>query len=151
MKMYNGGERIIVNELAGYLPTMILYFLINLRPGNRTIYLCHHAEAELPNARCSDKGLSEGGLLFGRHLVEAMKIISEGREFKVWVGEKLRPIETAKFFNEMIVTRKLQLDGSNPGVIDGLSEQEIQKRYPEEYENHQKDPYRHRYPRAEVL
>jgi 6-phosphofructo-2-kinase/fructose-2,6-biphosphatase 4 len=38
----------------------------------------------------------------------------------------------------------------NPGVCDQLSELAIRRIYTEEVELHEKDPYHHRYPRAEV-
>jgi 6-phosphofructo-2-kinase/fructose-2,6-biphosphatase 4 len=37
----------------------------------------------------------------------------------------------------------------NPGVIDGLEPDEIQRRYPDEFRNHELEPYSHRYPMAE--
>lgn len=37
----------------------------------------------------------------------------------------------------------------NPGVIDGLTPAEIAKRFPDEAARAQRDPYSHRYPRAE--
>lgn len=37
----------------------------------------------------------------------------------------------------------------NPGDIDGLSPEEIKVRYPEEFAIAMKEPYSHRYPRAE--
>lgn len=37
----------------------------------------------------------------------------------------------------------------NPGDIDGLSPDEIKVRYPEEFAIAMKEPYSHRYPRAE--
>ena len=61
-----------------------------------------------------------------------------------------------------------QLSEMNPGVVDGMSVEEIQKRYPDEWERKQKEvrslfplsvlgltdclsvqPYSHRFPRAE--
>jgi 6-phosphofructo-2-kinase/fructose-2,6-biphosphatase 4 len=37
----------------------------------------------------------------------------------------------------------------NPGDCDGLSPADIHLRWPEETERRKKDPYHHRYPRAE--
>lgn len=37
----------------------------------------------------------------------------------------------------------------NPGVIDGLTQDEIKEIYPQEFEIAQREPYRHRYPRGE--
>ena len=42
-----------------------------------------------------------------------------------------------------------QMAEINPGIVDGLSKKEIKKLYPEEYEKAIKEPYSHRYPRAE--
>lgn len=37
----------------------------------------------------------------------------------------------------------------NPGVIDSLTPEEIEEKYPEEVRKMQKDPYGHRFPRGE--
>lgn len=37
----------------------------------------------------------------------------------------------------------------NPGIVDGLSRKEIKQLYPEEYERSIREPYSHRFPRAE--
>lgn len=37
----------------------------------------------------------------------------------------------------------------NPGIVDGLSRQEMKQLYPDEYERSIKEPYSHRFPRAE--
>jgi broad specificity phosphatase PhoE len=42
-----------------------------------------------------------------------------------------------------------QMNEINPGVIDGMTIAEIQEAYPEEYERALREPYSHRYPRAE--
>jgi 6-phosphofructo-2-kinase/fructose-2,6-biphosphatase 4 len=42
-----------------------------------------------------------------------------------------------------------QMNEINPGVIDGMTMSEIQDTYPEEYERSLREPYSHRYPRAE--
>lgn len=38
----------------------------------------------------------------------------------------------------------------NPGESDGLSPAELKERFPEEIAKVRENPYRHRYPRAEV-
>lgn len=51
---------------------------------------------------------------------------------------------------ELIVRQHSVLNQLNPGEVDGLTLDEIKKKFPEEVERAKKDPYRHRYPRAEV-
>lgn len=47
------------------------------------------------------------------------------------------------------VVERQQMYELNPGVIDGLTPAEIAKQFPEEVKRAQRDPYSHRYPRAE--
>jgi len=47
------------------------------------------------------------------------------------------------------VIERGQMTEINPGVVDGLSRHEIKSLYPEEYEKSIKEPYSHRFPRAE--
>lgn len=47
------------------------------------------------------------------------------------------------------VVERQQMYELNPGDVDGLSPAEIQERFPAEFDNSQKHPYSHRYPRAE--
>jgi len=47
------------------------------------------------------------------------------------------------------VIEKPQLSEMNPGVVDGMSVDEIKERFPDEWEKKQKEPYSHRFPRAE--
>ncbi len=47
------------------------------------------------------------------------------------------------------VVERQQMYELNPGDVDGLTPAEIQERFPAEFEMSQKQPYSHRYPRAE--
>lgn len=47
------------------------------------------------------------------------------------------------------MVEKSQLCELNPGVVDGLSAEEIKTLYPDEFERAQREPYGARYPRAE--
>lgn len=72
--------------------------------------------------------------------------------FVVWTSAKKRTIETTKHFRDLgvKVRHRIQLSQKNPGVIAGMSDEEIQEKYPSEYEKFLKDPYHHRYSRAEL-
>lgn len=70
---------------------------------------------------------------------------------KVWTSSRRRSSHTALPFSAdgYRVIERSQLAEMNPGVIDGMSISEIKKRYPAEWEKKMKEPYSHRFPRAE--
>jgi 6-phosphofructo-2-kinase len=42
IKYVDGGAQIDVNQVRGYLPSRVLFYLMNIHTGNRCIYLCPH-------------------------------------------------------------------------------------------------------------
>uniref|UniRef100_A0A0L0P160 6-phosphofructo-2-kinase domain-containing protein n=1 Tax=Candidozyma auris TaxID=498019 RepID=A0A0L0P160_CANAR len=72
--------------------------------------------------------------------------------FVVWTSVKRRTIEATQFFQEMgiNVRHRIQLSQKNPGIVAGMSDEEIQEKFPLEYELFLKDPYHHRFSRAEL-
>ncbi|ODV94609.1 hypothetical protein PACTADRAFT_50481 [Pachysolen tannophilus NRRL Y-2460] len=72
-------------------------------------------------------------------------------DFVVWTSTRLRTIQASQSFTKLgIKTReRTQLTQKNPGDVEGLTDEEIKEKYPEDYEKHQQDPYHHRYGRAE--
>lgn len=72
--------------------------------------------------------------------------------FVVWTSVKRRTIETTKWFRELgvKVRHRIQLLQKNPGVVGTMSEEEIAQKFPSEYDLFLKDPYHHRYSRAEL-
>lgn len=42
IKYVGGGTQIDVNQVSGYLPSRILFYLMNIHTGSRSIYLCPH-------------------------------------------------------------------------------------------------------------
>ncbi|KAF3990405.1 hypothetical protein FT663_02146 [Candidozyma haemuli var. vulneris] len=71
--------------------------------------------------------------------------------FVVWTSVKRRTIEACQFFREMNVNvrHRIQLSQKNPGIVAGMSDEEIQEKFPSEYEQFLKDPYHHRFSRSE--
>lgn len=72
--------------------------------------------------------------------------------FVVWTSVKRRTIETTKYFRELgiNVRHRIQLLQKNPGAVGTMTEEEISQKYPSEYELFLKDPYHHRFSRAEL-
>ncbi|MCO5596132.1 hypothetical protein L7F22_050192 [Adiantum nelumboides] len=75
----------------------------------------------------------------------------EGRPLEIWVSARRRSSHTALPFADRgyRVIERSQLSELNPGVIDGLSEEEIKVRFPDEWDKKRSEPYSHRFPRAE--
>lgn len=71
----------------------------------------------------------------------------------VWSSKRVRTFQTANYLVQDTtgkVTQRTQLTQLNPGdAIDGLTAAQIEEKYPGEFEEHQENPYHHRYPRAE--
>ncbi|KAK0530120.1 hypothetical protein OC834_003420 [Tilletia horrida] len=75
----------------------------------------------------------------------------DSRPLEIWTSARRRSSHTAFPFAERgyRVIERPQLSEMNPGVVDGMSVEEIKKRFPDEWEKKQKEPYSHRFPRAE--
>lgn len=72
--------------------------------------------------------------------------------FVVWTSAKRRTIETTQFFREkhIKIRHRVQLLQMNPGVVGGMTREEIAAKYPAEYHQYLEDPYHYRFLRAEL-
>ena len=115
IQLRNGTEKIVTKAIIGFLPTKIVYFLMNLQHSRqKTIYL----SSSLDNS---------------------LKQFAVDNELSIWTGTQ----DANKF------TIRPQLDAIMEGEVEGLSHEDIQNAFPEDYIMHKNDPYGHRYPRAE--
>ncbi|EDO16719.1 hypothetical protein Kpol_1003p24 [Vanderwaltozyma polyspora DSM 70294] len=69
-------------------------------------------------------------------------------EFFVWSSMRKRCVQTAEHFNEIEypIKQMKMLDELNAGDYEGMTYQEIQENFSEEFEERQKDKLRYRYP-----
>jgi 6-phosphofructo-2-kinase/fructose-2,6-biphosphatase 4 len=69
----------------------------------------------------------------------------------VWCSTRVRTVQTAEVFAEEgnKTIQRSELKQLNPGDAGGLTAEQLKQKFPFEYERHLKDPYHHRYPRAE--
>lgn len=76
---------------------------------------------------------------------------SSDDSFVVWTATRKRTSETANPFRERGITvrERYQLNQLNPGEVADMSREEIEAKFPDEVEQHLRDPYHSRYPRAE--
>ncbi|KAF9551217.1 hypothetical protein EC957_010103 [Mortierella hygrophila] len=144
VKLINVGEKIIVNNVHGFLQSKIVYYLMNLHISPRKIYFARYAE----NLKNFVLKLRENQTL----LSPAMTTAEAPRQLTVWTSARKRSFQTAAHFldhEDIIVRQRSVLGERHPGVCDQMTPQEIEKKYPDECLRSKNDPYRHRFPRAE--
>ncbi|XP_064966223.1 6-phosphofructo-2-kinase/fructose-2,6-bisphosphatase-like isoform X3 [Musa acuminata AAA Group] len=146
------GGQIQVNNISGYLPGRIVFFLVNTHLTPRPILLTRHGESR-DNVRGrigGDAVLSEAGELYSKKLANFVeKRLKSERTASIWTSTLQRTILTA---SPIVGFPKIQwraLEEINAGVCDGMTYEEIKKNMPEEYESRKKDKLRYRYPRGE--
>jgi len=166
--VHDGGRRIVASHLFGYLPSRMLYYLMNVHCGSKRIFLFTLPSAEDDNT----VELQKQAMIARQHLAHVgeatlsiepnhlrsprISILHDGEThrkcnpFSVWtetshIGAVLEPI-----FQGHVLQSKPQLRELDQGIVEGLSDDEIKELLGEdEYLAHTLDPYNHRYPRAE--
>ncbi|KAJ6692238.1 6-PHOSPHOFRUCTO-2-KINASE/FRUCTOSE-26-BISPHOSPHATASE [Salix purpurea] len=146
------GGQIQVNNISGYLPGRIVFFLVNTHLTPRPILLTRHGESRdnVGGRIGGDNVLSDAGEIYAKKLANFVeKRLKSEKAASIWTSTLQRTTITA---NPIIGFPKIQwraLDEINAGVCDGMTYEEIKKNMPEEYEARKKDKLRYRYPRGE--
>ncbi|XP_031271770.1 6-phosphofructo-2-kinase/fructose-2,6-bisphosphatase isoform X2 [Pistacia vera] len=144
------GGQLQVNNISGYLPGRIVFFLVNTHLTPRPILLTRHGESR-DNVRGrigGDNVLSDKGEIYAKKLANFIeKRLKSERAASIWTSTLQRTILTA---SPIVGFPKIQwraLDEINAGVCDGMTYEEIRKNMPEDARK--KDKLRYRYPRGE--
>ncbi|CAE5956766.1 unnamed protein product [Arabidopsis arenosa] len=147
----NGGQ-IQVNNISGYLPGRIVFFLVNTHLTPRPILLTRHGES-MDNVRGrigGDSVISESGKLYAKKLASFVeKRLKSEKAATIWTSTLQRTNLTASSIVGFPKVQWRALDEINAGVCDGMTYEEVKKNMPEEYESRKKDKLRYRYPRGE--
>ncbi|KAF9913273.1 hypothetical protein EC991_000035 [Linnemannia zychae] len=166
VKLINVGEKIIVNNVHGFLQSKVVYYLMNLHISPRKIYFAKNGVSMNEHSYRADAPLSPAGHKYAENLKNFVLKLRENqsllspavataeapRQLTVWTSARKRSFQTAAHFldhEEIIVRQRSVLGERNPGVCDQMTPQEIEKKYPDECLRAKNDPYRHRFPRAE--
>lgn len=168
IKMINAGRKFFYNNVSfNYLSHRIVFYLTNLHIKTRATYFVRAGATSKEDSYKADGPLSTQGFEYARLMTETLLAHREEKQQKlaaetgrdepispltVWTSTRLRTVQTAEPLKEKgyRVRHRTQMSQINPGVCERLSEQSIRRRYPDEVEKHEVDPYHHRYPRAEV-
>ena len=168
IKMVNAGQRVIVHDCSfGYLPQRIVFYLLNLHIKTRRTYFVRAGTTKEEDSYRADASLSEEGVDYAKKMSDTLlkqreqerqALIERGgsdtalKPLIAWTSTRRRTVETAAYLAELgfRIRQRSQMSQLNPGVCENLSEEDIREQFPEEVAKHERDPYHHRYPRAEV-
>ena len=127
IKLINGGQQVIVNQVTGFLPSKVIFYLINLHFGTKTIFL-----------QVFDPKINQNVVI-----ENCKKLVADGNPCKLvtWTAPDLNGFSNVEY--------KTQLSALNMANLEGLSNEDISEMYPQEAIKHQQHPYKHRYPRCE--
>ena len=148
------GEHIILNKIKGYLETKIVYFLMNIQTLPKKIYLMEPGQST--STMKEDTDLSSEGESYAKHLTAKLLSISDhaarNRSLSVFCAPRAYSLETVKYFPEVFkVIEKTELIEMHPGEYSGMSLEQVEALYPEQYKQYNNDRFHYRFPRAEVI
>ncbi|KIY47392.1 bifunctional 6-phosphofructo-2-kinase/fructose-2,6-bisphosphate 2-phosphatase [Fistulina hepatica ATCC 64428] len=175
IRIINTGEKIMVNNIRGYLQSRIVFFLMNIHNRYRTIYFARSGQSLIEHSYKADSDLSPAGWEYAERLKDFVlerwekNLVQRGlnpheRRLVIWTSTRRRAYHTAWPFLQLAqssqmasrapalnvkVVEKTQMSEINPGIWDGLSPDQARKYYPEDWERFVDDPYAFRAPRAE--
>ncbi|TCD70711.1 hypothetical protein EIP91_002087 [Steccherinum ochraceum] len=166
VRVMNVGEKIMTNNIQGYLQSRVVFFLMNLHNKFRTIYFARSGPSLIEHSYKADSDLSPPGWDYADRLrdfvldrraksVKARGMEAEDRRLVIWTSARRRSHHTAWPFLQLKdgprvkVIEKPQMAEINPGVWDGMTPDQVRKYYPDEWERFVRDPYAYRAPRAE--
>mmetsp|Transcript_24660 Transcript_24660/g.41145 ORF Transcript_24660/g.41145 Transcript_24660/m.41145 type:complete len:542 (-) Transcript_24660:1051-2676(-) len=177
IKADHAKQDFVIHNVKGHLLQKVTNFIMNLRTTAHAFYFSRHGQSEYNNLGRigGDSGLSNHGLAYAKKLAEFVEtdIVrdSEGNEVpaRLWTSSMRRTKETAQFINHRKIIVKpdpsdpsqdyewLQmrprawhhLDELFAGACDGMTYEEIEQQFPEEWERRKSDKLAYRYPRGE--
>ncbi|KAF9976663.1 Fructose-2,6-bisphosphatase [Actinomortierella ambigua] len=147
IKLINVGSQVIISHIKGYLQSRIVYYLMNLHIAPRNIFFSRHGESlyNVMGKLGGDSELSARGKQYARALPLLISThLGSTEQLTVWTSTLKRTIATA----EQLPYPKLQwkaLDELDAGVCDGMTYEEIEQQYPEDFANRDDDKFNYRY------
>lgn len=148
VKLVDAGRKVILNDIQGYLASRVAFFLMQIQPTNRPVWLTRHGESEfnLLGRIGGDPPLTPRGVAYARSLGEFVK--AHTSEAVAWTSTLVRTLSTASYLDTPPVSWRA-LDEIDAGVCDGMTYQEIRVQMPDEFSARAVNKFRYRYPRGE--
>lgn len=146
IRLVNVGKQVQMNLIQGYLQSRIVYYLMNLHIKPRDIFFTRHGESmfNVEGKIGGDALLSPRGQQYADLLPQLVHDHIGTKKLTVWTSTLRRTIQTASKLEYPKMQWKV-LDELNAGKCDGMTYEEIEARYPEDYENRDEDKFNYRY------
>ena len=113
----------------------------------KIIYLSRHGESQFNikkliggNSELTNEGIQYSKLLFNYF---------KNQNLLVWTSKLKRTIQTSNLFNKDCIQRFDELNEINSGICDSMSYQQIEEKFPEEFNKRKNNKYFYRYPKGE--
>jgi 6-phosphofructo-2-kinase len=174
IKMIDVGKKVVAYNIQGFLASQAIYYLLNFNLNERQIWITRHGESvdNVSGRIGGDAELTQRGekfaLTLSRFIQQEKKafrdsqvarytdMIEKGEmssmpnepEFNVWTSMLTRAVQTADYFPEdqFDIKEIRMLNELCAGTCEGMTYEEIQNKYPDEYSARIKDKLRYRYP-----
>ncbi len=152
IKLIDVGRKIELNGIAGFLPSRLVSFLVNLHAGERSIWLTRHGQTLFNEAGRigGDAELSKSGREFAYALRDfyQREIATKGRTAVVWASTMQRSLATAEIVGRTDAMWRA-LSEIDAGICDGLTYPEIEVHHPDLFAARAADKLNYRYPQGE--
>lgn len=150
VRIIDVGRKLEIHRIQGYLPSRLVYFLMNIHPIPRPVYLTRHGESQfnVEGRIGGDSGLAPRGEAFASRLASYVETELAGKELVVFTSTLHRTIDTARWLGRPTIEWRA-LDEIHAGDCDGLTYDEIRAQLPGEFEARSHDKLNYRYPRGE--
>ncbi|CAH2984001.1 unnamed protein product [Chilo suppressalis] len=150
VRVENIGETVTAHKVAGQKESGILGYLSGMRGLPQTLYFTRHGESEynVIGRIGGDASLSARGQLYAAALADHMNVVGTRQPLTVWTSELRRTKQTAAGIHAP--KRALRaLNELDAGICEGLTYEEMQERFPQEFAWRDQDKLRYRYPWGE--
>ncbi|KAJ3371940.1 hypothetical protein HDU91_004806 [Kappamyces sp. JEL0680] len=170
IKIINVGRKVIAHHITGYVPSQMVFYLMQMNIVKRTIWLTRHGESEynVLNKIGGNPGLTEKGRRYSHALYDFIanydaedstknfekkfdsRLTLNARKMRVFTSTLKRAIQTAEVFDPEFfeVTSVKFLNEIYSGNFEGMTYEDIQTNYPEEYQARLQNKLMYRYPGA---
>ena len=177
MKCNHSKKLFVVKNIKGYVMQKVVNFIMNLRTTRHSFYLSRHGQSEYNNLGRigGDSSLAYHGVKYAGKLAEFVETTitkdanGNDRPARLWTSTMKRTKETAQFIKHPTLVIKPDpedpsldfewiqmrpkmwhhLDELFAGSCDGMTYEEIEEKYPEEWGRRNTDKLAYRYPRGE--
>ncbi|THG99054.1 hypothetical protein EW026_g3229 [Hermanssonia centrifuga] len=146
LRIINVGNQVTLCHIHGYLQSRIAFYLMNLHLKPRSIFFSRHGESQfnVDGLIGGDSSLSSRGATYAEALPDLIKDNIGDAPLTVWTSTLQRTIQTARYLAYTKLTWK-SLDELDAGVCDGMTYEEIEQAYPEDFANRDEDKFNYRY------